>query len=127
MRVFETKWFARFARKQKLDDRRLLEAVSRAGEGMIDADLGKGLIKQRVARAGAGKSGGYRTIIALRAGDRAIFIYGFAKSERDNVDEGDLERLQTPARELLGLSDSEIDLAVKAGKLTEIKDEENLS
>src|ERR1700683_1838925 len=58
--------------------------------GLIDADLGSGLLKQRVARAGEGRSGGYRTIIAYRAGDRAVFLYGFAKNERDNIGDDEL-------------------------------------
>jgi hypothetical protein len=65
-RVFKTKWFQRFARKEKLADAALLEAADRAEKGQIDADLGGGVIKQRIARTGKGKSGGYRTIILLR-------------------------------------------------------------
>jgi len=65
-RVFKTRWFTRFAAKERITDDRLAEAVARAERGLIDADLGGGLIKQRVARAGKGKSGGYRTLIAYR-------------------------------------------------------------
>jgi hypothetical protein len=77
LRVFVTKVFARFARKERLDDERLCEAIGRAEHGSIDADLGASLIKQRVARQGGGRSGGYRTIIAFRAGKRSVFLYGF--------------------------------------------------
>ena len=84
MRVFVTKAFNRFARSERISVDRLQEAVGRAGRGLVDADLGGGLIKQRVARPRQGRSGGYRTVIAFRWLDRAVFLHGFAKSERDN-------------------------------------------
>ena len=62
-RIFKTRWFERFARKEKIRNAVLLDAVARAEKGQLDADLGGGVIKQRVARPGQGKSGGYRTII----------------------------------------------------------------
>ena len=65
-------------------DRSLRDAVERAERGLVDADLGGGIIKQRVARTGQGRSGGYRLLIAYRSGDRAVFLYGFGKNERDN-------------------------------------------
>ena len=86
MRIFKTKWFVRFARRERIKDHALLDAIARAEKGLIDADLGSGLLKQRVARAGEGRSGGYRTIIAYRAGGLAVFLYGFAKNERDNIE-----------------------------------------
>ncbi len=78
-----TKWMARFTRRERIDQSSLREAVSRAEQGQIDADLGGGVIKQRVARPGKGRSGGYRTIIAYRREGRAVLLYGFAKSERE--------------------------------------------
>lgn len=52
MRIFKTKWLARFTRHEQITDASLREAVTRAESGLIDADLGGGLIKQRVARKG---------------------------------------------------------------------------
>jgi hypothetical protein len=86
VRIFKTKWLARYARRQRIADRSLKEAVMRAGHGTIDADLGGGIIKQRVARSGQGRSGGYRMLIAYRPGARAVFLYAFAKNERENID-----------------------------------------
>ena len=83
MRVFLTKWMMRYVRRERIDPASLLEAIRRAERGLIDADLGGGLIKQPVARAGKGRSGGYRTLIAYRRGDRAFFLIGFAKSKRE--------------------------------------------
>jgi hypothetical protein len=95
--------------------------VQRAESGLIDADLGGGVIKQRVARPGKGKSGGYRTLILFRQGDRAIFAFGFAKSAQANISKADLALLKEAATEVLGWSDKELDRLVKAGTLVEIK------
>jgi hypothetical protein len=118
--VLKNPWFARFARKEKISDRALCDAVTRAEKGLIDADLGGGLIKQRVARPGAGKSGGYRTLVLYRSGERAVFAFGFAKSGMDNIDEKDEARLKALAELTLGLSDLEITELVAAGKLEEV-------
>jgi hypothetical protein len=84
LRIFLTRWFGRFARKERLSEEALRDAVGRADRGQIDADLGGGVIKQRVARRGQGKSGGYRMIVLYRSRSRAIFAYGFAKSRKDD-------------------------------------------
>ena len=87
MRIFLTRGVVRFARRQRIADTSIGEAIERAERGTIDADLGGGLIKQRVARPGQGRSGGYRMIVAYRAAGRGVFLYAFAKSERDNIDD----------------------------------------
>jgi hypothetical protein len=99
--------------------------VSRAESGLIDADLGGGVIKQRVARPGKGKSGGYRTLILFRQGDRAIFAFGFAKSAQANISKADLALLKDAAAEALGWSGEELDGLVTAGTLVEIEDEQD--
>ena len=120
MRVFVTRVFARFARKERLDNRRLCEAIARAERGAVDADLGGHLIKQRIARPGAGRSGGTRTVIAYRAAQRSVFLYGFAKSERDNIDDRELADLKNLARHYLSYSDTQIAVALIHSELTEI-------
>jgi hypothetical protein len=85
VRIFKTKWLVRYARRERITDRSLREAIERAARGLIDADLGGGSIKQRVARGGQGRSGGYRMLVAYRAGTRAVFLYAFAKNERENI------------------------------------------
>lgn len=87
MRVFVTKVFRRFQRKERIQDDALRDAIARAERGLVDADIGRHLIKQRIGRAGQGRSGGYRTVIVYRVGDRAVFLFGFAKSERGNISE----------------------------------------
>jgi hypothetical protein len=85
MRVFKTRPFVRFAGRERIADATLCEAVRRADRGLIDADLGGGVIKQRIARPGQGRSGGYRSIVLFRRGERAFFAYGFAKNDRANI------------------------------------------
>lgn len=120
MRVFVTRVFARFARKERLDERRLCEAIDRAERGLIDADLGGHVIKQRVARPGGGRSGGTRTVIAYRAKHRSVFLYGFAKSERDNIDDRELADLKKLAEHFLSYSDAQIAVALAQSELTEL-------
>jgi hypothetical protein len=97
--------------------------VRHAESGLIDADLGGGVIKQRVARAGKGKSSGYRTLILFRQGDRAIFAFGFAKNAQANISKADLAMLKHAAAEALRWSDRELDRLVASGTLMEIEDE----
>ena len=120
MRVFKTKWFSRFARKEDISDFVLLEAIERLQNGIVDADLGGGLVKQRLARTGEGKSGGFRTIIAYKSGNCAFFIYGFAKNERDNIDAKDLKYLKSTAAELLSRLEREIEVLKNDNELMEI-------
>lgn len=120
MRIFKNAWFQKFARKEQISDAALCEAVARADRGLIDADVGGGVIKQRVARPGEGRSGGYRTLIFFRMGTRAVFAFGFAKNDRDNIGAEDERILKSTAKLTLGLSDVEIDVLVQAGKLEEV-------
>lgn len=120
MRVYKVKGFARFQRRERIADKALAKAVRSAEDGLVDADLGGGLIKQRVARSGHGKSGGYRTVIAYRHGDLAIFLLGFAKNERANIDDDELEDLRGQARTFLSLSADQIAAAISADELAEV-------
>lgn len=120
MRVFKTKGFARFARRQQIDDGALCEAISRAEQGLIDADLGGGVIKQRIPRLGQGRSGGYRTIVLYRLEARAVFVDGFAKSSLDNIDDDDLERFRQLAAEFLSYDAKQIGKLVKSGAWIEV-------
>jgi hypothetical protein len=100
----------------------LKEAVERAEKGLVDADLGGGVVKQRVAREGGGKSGGYRTLILYRQGDRAVFAFGFAKSTQANISKADLAILRDAATEAFRWSDDDLDRLIVSGALVEIDD-----
>jgi hypothetical protein len=120
MTVFVTKEFARFARKSRLSADRLLQAAMEVMNERFDADLGGGVFKQRVARDGGGKSGGFRTIVVFRAGDHSFFVHGFAKSDKANVSAKELKALRQLANVLLGFSDGELRTAQDAGELVEV-------
>lgn len=125
--IFKTKWFTRFARQQGISDAALREAVQRAERGLIDADLGGGVIKQRIARPNEGRSGGFRSIVLFRAGERANFIFGFAKNTQDNIGAEDLKRFRDAAQVFFNYTTDELETAIKTNALTEVdNDDENL-
>ncbi len=121
MRIFKTKPFARFAKRERVGDESLREAVSEIARGLVDADLGGSVVKKRVARRGEGKRGGYRVLIAVRARERAIFMFGFAKSERDNIDDDQLATLREAAAYWLSAGDSGLERAIEDGNLIEVR------
>jgi hypothetical protein len=126
MKVYKIKGFVRFQRRERIADKALTEAILAAERGLVDADLGGGLIKQRIARPGQGKSGGFRTLIAYRRSERAVFLFGFAKNERDNVDDDELETLRERGQIFLALSTGQLARLLAEGDLTEVEyDEKN--
>lgn len=124
MRIYKTKWVGRFTRRERIRDGDLAEAARRAGRGLIDADLGGGIIKQRVARAGQGRSGGYRMLLAYREGHRAVFLYGFAKSERENIGDDELQTLREIGAAWLAADAQRIARAIKENALQEVANDD---
>ncbi|MGC9945103.1 MAG: type II toxin-antitoxin system RelE/ParE family toxin [Bryobacteraceae bacterium] len=120
MRIFKNKAFMRFAKKAGLDDSTLSKSIQDAARGLVAADLGGGGVKQRIARPGQGKSGGFRTLIVFRAGARAFFVHGFAKNEKDNIGTNELIAIKKLASELLAYDDRAIARAVASGTLIEV-------
>jgi hypothetical protein len=120
MRVFKSKSFPKFARKEDIPDFKLCEAVSAAEEGRIDADYGGGVIKQRIARRGEDKAGGYRAIICFRLGERAFFIHCFAKNEKDNISERQEKEFKELAQILLGDREEEVEELLVDGSFMEV-------
>ena len=121
MQTFKTKAFARFADREGIDDAALCGAVDRARSGLVDADLGGGVIKQRIARKGGGRSGGLRTIVLFRRGERAFFVYGFAKSGRENLRRDELEVFRRLADEYLALDRAGLAAAQAVEAIIEMK------
>lgn len=119
-RIYKNRWFAKFASREMISDASLVAAVQQADAGLIDADLGSGLLKLRVARDGGGKSGGFRTLLFFRQSDRAVFAFGFAKSSKANLDSVELRTFRKAAKIILGLTQAQIDGEVDAGRLFEV-------
>jgi hypothetical protein len=119
-RVFKTRSFARWMRKTELSDAALCAAVVEMASGLIDADLGGGVLKKRVALPGRGKSGSARTLVATNRGSRWFFVFGFEKNERANIDDKELEAVQRLAADLLKLDAKQIDAHLARDALAEI-------
>ena len=119
-RIFKTRHFQRWMRKTDLLDEMLVNAVVEMANGLIDADLGGGVLKKRVALPGRGKRGSVRTLVATRKADRWIFVFGFEKNQQSNVSSAELAALQALAADLLSLTNEELVVSVKQGALQEI-------
>lgn len=120
MSICNTRWFDRWARKHDLPATSLGAAVREMAAGLIDADLGGGLVKKRIARPGRGKSGGFRTLVATNRGDRWFFVFGFPKNERGNIDRDEEEALKELAAHLLSMTGDALDQARRAGEIVEV-------
>lgn len=121
MRIYKTKIFRRWSRKQGMSDASLSEAIARAERGLIDAKLGHHLIKQRVGREASGRRGGFRTVIAYRIGDRAVFLYGFAKNDQVNLSAADERDMAETGALLLGLSLRALETMMEGNELWEVE------
>jgi hypothetical protein len=124
MRIFKNKAFIKWAEKEGLSDDALQIAVDEMERGLIDADLGGHVVKKRVAVVGRGKRGGVRTLLAYKSGDKAFFMYGFAKNARANVSTDELKALKHLAKELMNYSDKTLTKAIQHGALIEVEDNE---
>ncbi len=124
MRLFKTRWFHRWARKEKLSDKALQQAIEEMDRGLVDATLGNGVYKKRIAIQSKGKRGGSRTIIAYRTKDKAFYVYGFAKNRRTNISDDELKVFKMVAAELLAHNETMLNHLVKVEELVEVISDE---
>jgi len=122
MRKLCTKWFKKWAKKMNLKNHHLIEAVQNLEKGLSVADLGGNLFKVRVNREGQGKSAGFRTIIAYKKEDKAIFLYGFGKNERANLDKSELNYFKKLDSDLMENHAGEIENMIKGYVLFDLED-----
>ncbi|AXM98950.1 type II toxin-antitoxin system RelE/ParE family toxin [Pseudomonas plecoglossicida] len=125
MEVFKRKDFARWQVAQRLSDSLLCQAVEEMRQGLVDANLGGELFKKRVAGHGAGKRGGYRTLLSARIGNRYVFLHGFAKSDKANITVEERKALQFAGKVFLELSPVALGRALQSGVLMEVSCEPN--
>lgn len=127
MQAFVERRFGKWAEREKIDDARLVETAKEAFAGQYEADLGGYLFKKRLAREGAGKSGGYRTLLCFRKADddRIIFLHGFAKGAKANIDASERAVLKRLAASLLTATDAQIGGLLEQGFLKRIGDTEH--
>ncbi len=124
MHVYKSKWFSKWSDKEDLTDRDLALAVQEMASGLIDADLGGHVMKKRVALQGQGKSGGARTLLAFKLGDKAFFIFGFAKNQQDNISPKELKALKALAKQILNYTSAQLKVALNTGEFIEVKCDE---
>jgi hypothetical protein len=120
VRTFKLKLFHKWANKERLTDKSLQQAIIEMENGLIDADLGSHVYKKRVGIHGRGKRGGVRTLIAFKVDEKAFFMYGFAKKQRDNIEDNELKALKRLAKELLGYNNKALEQAIEAGEIIEV-------
>jgi hypothetical protein len=123
MSVYKTKAFSKFTRKADLASAELLQAAEAVASGQWDADLGGGVFKQRIAREGGGKSGGFRTIILFKVGGHSFFVHGFAKNEKANITPNELKALKKLAATFLGFDAEALAKASAAGEIAEVRND----
>ena len=120
MRIFKNTWFTRYAGKENISDDELREMVNQLEAEQAEANLGGNVYKVRIARSGEGKSGGYRVIVLFRSGERTFYVYGFAKSKRDNISEKELRYFKDKAKDYFSMTFAQLDEMVKDGQLIEL-------
>jgi hypothetical protein len=124
MRIFKTRWFQRWARKEKISDATLVGVVEEMEKGLIDADLGGHVIKKRVAIQGGGKSGGMRVLIAYQINEKSFFVYAFAKNNRGNISKKELTALQAVASTFLSHDDETLQHLMSIEEIVEVHNDE---
>ena len=122
MLKLKTKWFNKWAKKNSISDNILLKTLEDISKNLNIVNLGGGLCKGRTPRTGKGKSSGYRTLVVYREMEKAIFIYGFSKTDRDNLDKDELKYFKKLAKDLLQLSTKEYSRQEKLGNFFSLEE-----
>lgn len=123
MRVFVARTFGRWADRERISDATLAAAASQLVAGSYDADLGGLLFKMRIARRGGGKSGGFRTIVGFRrvGSGRIVFLFGFAKNDRDNLSDTELRALAGLARSFIDADERSLENLLRSDVYRELE------
>lgn len=120
-KIYKQKDFGKFTKKNRISDEDLKSAVAEIEDGLVDADLGGGVVKKRIASNGRGKSGGFRTILLLKRGTRVIFVHGFSKGKKSNISDDELDGFKKVADYFLNMSDDKFAIFVNDGDFTEVE------
>lgn len=121
MKILSTKWFKKWSKKANLTNQDLLEAIKNLEGGLSTANLGNHLFKIRVKREHGGKSSGFRTIVVYQENNKAIFLYGFRKNEKENIGKSDLQYFKKFGDDLLALNKNQIQQFVEQKILFDIE------
>ena len=118
----KTKWFDKWAKKQTVTDRLLLETIENVSNQLGTNNLGSGLFKVRTPKIGKGKRGGIRTFLVYKESEKAIFVYGFSKNKKDNLDKNELKYCKKLAKDLLAIENNEYERLISLGNFNEIEE-----
>jgi len=121
MRIFKVRAFARWAKSNRVTDSALRKTVAEVQKGLVDANLGGGIYKKRIAVSNRGKRGGARTLIGFKTDQHTFFLFGFLKSEQENIDQKELKALKQLADVLFELRGEQIEQLVSNGDLFEVQ------
>ncbi len=121
MKKLSTKWFKKWSKKVNLSNQDLLETIQNLEAGFSVSELGGNLFKVRAKRKHSGKRSGFRTIIVLKSGEKAIFLYGFGKNEKENISKSDLKNLKKLGHDLISLDSKQLKVAISKGILFDLE------
>lgn len=124
MLKLKTKWFNKWANKNSISDDTLIDTLESLANNLNSVSLGGGLFKVRTAKTGQGKSGGFRTIVVYKKEELAVFVYGFSKSDKDNLDKNELKYFKKLANDLLKINALDYLTLVKSGSFFSLKEEQ---
>ncbi len=124
MNVYLSKAFARLAARDGLTNDNVCQAVTEMNKGLIDANLGAGLFKKRIAMPGQGKRGGWRALLGFKTGKKAFFLYLFSKNSRENIEDDEMKALKRLTKYYLSLNPGEIKTALQCCELIEVNYDE---
>ena len=124
MKKLSTKWVKKWSKKANLNNQNMLDAIKNLEAGLSAADLGNHLYKVRIKRAHSGKSSGFRTIIVYTEKDRAIFLYGFSKNEKANINNAELRYFKKLGNDLLALTFDQLKQSIEHKILFDLEVEE---
>lgn len=122
-KFYKTLYFERWQYKNKLSDKALLTAIDEINNGLFEANLGSNVYKKRIAGAGKGKRGAYRTIVASKVGDKAFFLYGYAKNRKATINDKELKAYRSIASTLFAINDAQLISLLNKNELYEVINE----
>lgn len=124
MLKLKTKWFNKWSKKNAIEDDKLLKAIESISDNLGIIDLGGGLYKVRIPRERQGKSGGFRSIVVFKKSDLAIFVYGFPKNEKDNLEKDELKYFKKLAHDLLETDRKEYERMIQLGNFINLEEDQ---
>jgi hypothetical protein len=113
MTPYLSAWFVKYAKKSHITSAMLCEAVVELSQGLAD-DLGGGVYKKRL------KNNEHRAIILIVCRGNVIFEFGFAKSNRANIDAGELANFKRLSQIYQRLSQQQLQQLCANGALQEL-------